>query len=530
MKRPIFVVGCPRSGTTLLYSMLTAAGGFAVYRKETHFYNLAPRFPRLTNPLQRQRFTDEFLSGYLGKVPGLDVEPFVRRALEQCRSTHEFLPLLMNAITSAQEMDRWIEGTPAHVSEMHQIRQAVPDALFVHVIRDGRDCALSNSSQRWMSGVLSKHVGRLGVSALFWEWMVRTGRAFGRANPSVYLEVRFEDLIADPSATMSHVGRFIDHDLDCERIMQNPVHAMNVPNTSFRDERERGEFNPVGRWKDRCAPPDVEQCERLVGDCLTELGYTLAYPAQFAARRSRARAVRASYLQYFSTRHWLKSKTILGRFMTNTSVWREQPRAGERPLLPRAIPHRAPKPRPADLEPAVVWLTGLSGAGKSTIGGEVVSRLRAIGAPVEYLDGDAIRSEFPNTGFSKSDRDAHVRRVGFLASRLEKHGIFVVCALISPYAESRAHVRKMCRRFKEIHVATPLAECERRDVKGLYERARRGEILQFTGVDDAYEPPMTPELRIDTSGLSVSEAADLVMAMLERADRVASPLRLLAAQ
>jgi bifunctional enzyme CysN/CysC len=176
---------------------------------------------------------------------------------------------------------------------------------------------------------------------------------------------------------------------------------------------------------------------------------------------------------------------------------------------------QSPVPETA-LEPAVVWFTGLSGAGKSTIAREVCARLRAAGAKVEYLDGDAIRSVFPNTGFTSAERDAHVRRVGFLASRLEHYGVIVVCALISPYAASRAHIRGMCQRFIEVHVATPLFECERRDVKGLYKRARRGEIPNFTGVDDAYEAPEDPELRIDTSHLTVREAADLVMAALER--------------
>ena len=180
------------------------------------------------------------------------------------------------------------------------------------------------------------------------------------------------------------------------------------------------------------------------------------------------------------------------------------------------------------LEPAVIWFTGLSGAGKSTIAREVCARLLATGARVEYLDGDEIRSVFPNTGFTRPERDAHIRRVGFLASRLEHHGVLVICALISPYLESRAYVRGLCRRFVEIHVSTPLSECERRDAKGLYKRVRRGEIANFTGIDDIYEPSAAPELRIDTSRMSVQAAADRVMAALDiddcavRVARVAS--------
>ena len=160
---------------------------------------------------------------------------------------------------------------------------------------------------------------------------------------------------------------------------------------------------------------------------------------------------------------------------------------------------------------AVLWLTGLSGAGKSTIGGRVCRRLEAAGLAVEYLDGDAIRSVFPQTGFTPEDRDAHVRRVAFLASRLERHGVVVVVALISPYRRSRAFARELCRTFVEIHVSTPLDICEARDVKGLYARARRGEIANFTGIDDAYESPDRPELVVDTGRLTADEAADAIV-------------------
>jgi adenylylsulfate kinase len=159
---------------------------------------------------------------------------------------------------------------------------------------------------------------------------------------------------------------------------------------------------------------------------------------------------------------------------------------------------------------AVLWFTGLSGAGKSTIASEVHRTLDHAGLASELLDGDAVRAISP-TGFSRDDRDTHVRRVGFLASRLEHHGVTVSCALISPYAESRAWVRDHCQRFIEVYVATPLAECERRDVKGLYRRARKGEISHFTGIDDPYEPPERPDVLIDTTTSSVERSVEQVL-------------------
>ncbi|MEO8069883.1 MAG: adenylyl-sulfate kinase [Acidobacteriota bacterium] len=161
---------------------------------------------------------------------------------------------------------------------------------------------------------------------------------------------------------------------------------------------------------------------------------------------------------------------------------------------------------------AVLWFTGLSGAGKSTIAAATHQAIAARGEATELLDGDVVR-KFSPAGFSRADREAHVRRVGFLASRLEHHGVTVQCALISPYANSRRWVRQLCGRFIEIYVSTPLAECERRDTKGLYAAARRGEISQFTGLDDPYEPPESPELTIDTCQVSIDEAVRRVCAV-----------------
>jgi 3'(2'), 5'-bisphosphate nucleotidase len=163
---------------------------------------------------------------------------------------------------------------------------------------------------------------------------------------------------------------------------------------------------------------------------------------------------------------------------------------------------------------AVLWFTGLSGSGKSTIAARVVEELKRQGRPVEYLDGDNIRDIFPATGFTRPDRDAHIRRVGFLASRLEAHGVIAVTSLVSPYQESRDFVRGLCRDFREIYISTPYEECEKRDIKGLYAKARRGEMKNFTGLDDPYEPPVKPELSIDTREVSVDDAVHKVLALL----------------
>jgi hypothetical protein len=159
--------------------------------------------------------------------------------------------------------------------------------------------------------------------------MVRAGRRYGRANPARYREVRFEELIGNPRGTLRWLGEYLDHDLDYDRIVQNPVHALKKPNTSFRDERNRPDFNPVGRWEHQGRPGDIRFCEELVGPFLEELGYSRSYPPR---RTLRAALTRVLYLSYFSAKHALKVHTPLGRVMTSTRAWSEQPRAGEQPL------------------------------------------------------------------------------------------------------------------------------------------------------------------------------------------------------
>jgi adenylylsulfate kinase len=132
---------------------------------------------------------------------------------------------------------------------------------------------------------------------------------------------------------------------------------------------------------------------------------------------------------------------------------------------------------------------------------------------VEYIDGDALREVFPNTGYTRAEREEHLRRTGYMASRLAAHGVTVVASFVSPYRESRDFIRKLCPVFAEIYVATPLEECERRDVKGLYARARRGELKNFTGIDDPYEIPEHPELTLDTQTLSVQQSVSRVLAL-----------------
>jgi adenylylsulfate kinase len=167
----------------------------------------------------------------------------------------------------------------------------------------------------------------------------------------------------------------------------------------------------------------------------------------------------------------------------------------------------------------VIWLTGLPSSGKSTIAETLVPLLEARGERVELLDGDIIRENLSKgLGFSKEDRDINIRRIGFVAELLARNGVKVITAAISPYRSIRNEVRDLVgERFLEVHVATPLEVCEARDVKGLYARARAGELSAFTGVDDPYEPPLEPEVVVPTHTETIEiSAARVIDALVAR--------------
>jgi adenylylsulfate kinase len=172
----------------------------------------------------------------------------------------------------------------------------------------------------------------------------------------------------------------------------------------------------------------------------------------------------------------------------------------------------------------VLWFTGLSAAGKTTVGSLVARDLEERGYTVEVLDGDVIRTHLSQgLGYSKEDRDTNVARIGWVASRLARAGVAVVVSAISPYAEARARARALVEEtaaFVEIHVATSLEVCAERDPKGLYAKALSGELEHFTGVSDPYEEPQRPELRLDTAGREPEASAASVLARLEELELV----------
>jgi hypothetical protein len=312
-KAPVFVLGCPRSGTTVLYHMLLSAGGFAVYRAESNVFNiLAPRFRGMRSAEDRNELLELWLRSKLFRVSGLDAGEISAKIMAECRGGGDFLRIVMQEIARKQGVGRWADCTPEHLLYMEEIKRQIPDALFIHIIRDGRDVALSYVKQGWSYPLPWDRQEALGVAGLYWEWIVRKGRERGKRLGASYHEVRFEELIANPQETLSRIGVFIDHDLDYDRIQHNGIGSVSDPNSSFAGESE-GTFNPIARWKKKMSPQQIATFEGLVGGFLGELGYS---PFSEAKPRTSLRAarLRATYLPMFEAKHRMKA-TALGRLV-----------------------------------------------------------------------------------------------------------------------------------------------------------------------------------------------------------------------
>jgi hypothetical protein len=313
-KAPVFVLGCGRSGTKLLYHTLLSAGGFAVYHAESNAFNLLGlRFGSLERRENRRDLLDHWLRSMLFYRSGLNREEIEPRILEECRNAGDFLRILMETIARKQGVERWAECTPLHLLYLPVIKKLLPDALIVHIIRDGRDVAVSLDRIGWIKPFSWDRKRKLLAPAIFWKWIVSKGREYGRTMGGDYLEVHYEDVVEKPRETLARIGAFIDHDLDYDRIQQNAQGSMVDPNSSFRGDGQEKESNPVGRWKTVLSADEVAQVERLIGDELQETGYALAASAGQKRHSFPVSLMGFLYPIYFDAKLWLKTYTPLAK-------------------------------------------------------------------------------------------------------------------------------------------------------------------------------------------------------------------------
>ena len=256
--------------------MLLSAGGFVLYLGESNIFNLlAPRFGDLSVRGNREKMLEVWLGSSLFRISGLERAQIENKILEDCRNPGDFLSTVMNEMARQQGARRWAGNAPEEILHLRQIKQTIPQALVIHMIRDGRDVSLSLAQKRYIRPFPWKERESPEGAALYWEWMVRKGRAAGEWLGNDYIEIRFEDLIADPRSVLRTLSAFLEQPLDYDCVLKNAVGAVAKPNTSFRGSG-KGDFNPVARWKQHFTPAQLARIEGLIGDTLTELGYELA--------------------------------------------------------------------------------------------------------------------------------------------------------------------------------------------------------------------------------------------------------------
>jgi|SRR5579863_1053942 sulfotransferase family protein len=315
-RRPVFVMGCHRSGTNLLYDTLLSAGGFAVYRGFLPIYKiLIPRFGHPENPASRRKIVDTFLGSKGFARSGLQASDLSSKLMEHGRTGGDFLRIIMGEIAAKQSATRWAVYDPDNVLHVARIKVDLPDALFVHIIRDGRDVALSLMK---MGGFRpfpwSRQPRGLLETALYWQWMARAGKHHSQQIPADYFEAHYEDLVARPCPTLAKLSQFLEHDLNYDRIQATGLGSLRESNSSFLDEEPASNEYPVNRWKERLSSTEVAELETLIGPCLQECGYELTTAASQRHQTLRLKCLAGAYPRFLTAKLWLKHRTPVGRF------------------------------------------------------------------------------------------------------------------------------------------------------------------------------------------------------------------------
>jgi hypothetical protein len=320
MRPPVFIAGCPRSGTSFLYHLLLSAGGFARFHTQMNVFDvLEPIFGDLSSPTNKEKMMREWLRSKAFGVSGLVASEIETRVMAECRNGSDFMRIVMEEVARKQGVDRWIDSTPTNIPHMLRISRDFPDAQFVHIIRDARDVALSLDKRHWSRPLPWDKNRSLLAAGLYWEWIVRKGRKYGSKLGPRYTEVRYEDLVERPESTLKNIGEFLRHDLDYTHIQEASIGSVKKPLTSFKEDLKEGRFTPVGRWKDRFPADQLTQFEQLIGNYLQELSYPLSDPANASANSVALQKMRWIYRNFYEFKQWAKVNTPLSRWMVSYS-------------------------------------------------------------------------------------------------------------------------------------------------------------------------------------------------------------------
>ncbi len=322
---PVFICGCPRSGTSLLYYLLLSSGGFAIYRTESRVFDaLGLRFVFAASPDKKEKMLKYWFQTEHFKRFGVDPAKLTNELLGNVKTPGLFLDTLMKNVCAVQNAPRWAESTPLNILYIHDILQTFPSAKIIHIVRDGRDVALSFTKLKILRNIYGGREGQLYTSAIYWDWIIKAGLENTKLYPNSILQVKYEDIVTNMQLELTRIGTFIEKELDIDRIHNNAIGAVSKPNTSFKDELHKQDFSPVERWEKSTSPKTAAKLEQLIGPELISLGYI-----DSATRRImkgsvdssiKKRLIQGSMSMRHRMRHQIKSPRLINQGFMNITT------------------------------------------------------------------------------------------------------------------------------------------------------------------------------------------------------------------
>lgn len=304
---PVFIVGAPRSGTTLVYSLLLASGDFPVYLEgETRLLQCATRYGPLTRDACFRRFMDDWMRSDQFSRSHLDPERFREGAAKHRDSYVSFLRYFMSEMCRDQDKRRWAEKTPANIHHLGRLARDFPSACFLHVIRDGRDVAISRRKLGWNVVRSDDPIRQLLGAATHWEWLVEVGRRAGARLGGRYMELHYETLLRRPEAEIPRLAEFVDADIPVSVDEQDRIEALDEGYSAFEESISGLSDAPVERWRDRLTPRERRTLDTSIGGTLSDLGYDTGEAQDGLTARFRTILLGRWYRSLFSLRSIVK--------------------------------------------------------------------------------------------------------------------------------------------------------------------------------------------------------------------------------
>ena len=314
---PVFVVGSSRSGTTLLYSILLSSGDFAIYEAETLLLTVCKtKYGSLKKRKNYSKFINDWTNSKQFFRSGLDLVEFRREADAYRENYTDFLQFFMNNIAKKQGKKRWAEKTPGHISHMERLHKGFPTAKFIHVIRDGRDVALSRRKVGWTGTRSSDPLKKLLSAAKSWEISIQEGRSSGNKLRDNYLEIHYEDIINRLDDVLKKINDFAQVNIDRKKIEDCSVGSIGKGNTAFEDKMDGISNKGVNRWKNQLTYEEKNALNLAIGEALQSLGYATENICNLNVPwKTRIYLIMCPVFLFIKS--FLRQKTLLGRLTSD---------------------------------------------------------------------------------------------------------------------------------------------------------------------------------------------------------------------